>query len=169
MSKGDNINTKELVNKIEKITKDRLSRNKVVSLADFKALKKRIEPTTILIIEDDETMRKSLKRIFESDGHKVIAAVDGTQLNVVLDDSPIDLIILDVGLPWINGFELAKLMKEHKDLKNIPLIFISGRTGELDLKKGFDVGADDYIKKPFDLEVIKKSVNTLINLHGKKR
>jgi len=165
MGKSGKINTKDLVNKIEKITKERIAQDKVVSLDDFRSLKKRLDSSTILVIEDDETMRKSLKRIFEDEGYKVITAVDGTQLSKVLDDSPIDLIILDVGLPWINGFELAKLMKEHNDLKNIPLVFVSGRTSEQDVKKGFDVGADDYIKKPFDIAVIKKSIRTLMKLN----
>ena len=78
---------------------------------------------------------------------------------------PIDLIILDVGLPWINGYELAEMMKAHKDLKRIPLIFISGRVNDADVKRGFEVGADDYIKKPFDLEKIKKTVRTLVQLN----
>ncbi|MCB0343413.1 MAG: response regulator [Bdellovibrionales bacterium] len=160
------LNAKNLVEKIEKITKERIAQEKVVSLKEYREVKGQLEPQTLLIIEDDETMRRGMRRIFESDGHKVIAAADGTQLNAVLDDSPIDLIILDVGLPWINGFELAKLMKEHEDLSDIPLIFVSARTNEDDLKKGFDVGADDYIKKPFDIEQIRSAVNTLLKLHN---
>ena len=103
--------------------------------------------------------------MFEMDGFKVKSAADGTELSAVLDESPIDLIILDIGLPWINGFELAKLLKEHQDLKGIPLIFMSGKTSEIDVKRGFDVGADDYIKKPFDLEKMKKTVHTLLHLN----
>jgi two-component system aerobic respiration control protein ArcA len=76
----------------------------------------------------------------------------------------VDLILLDVGLPWINGFELAEMMKGHKDLSEIPLVFLSARTSDADMKRGFSVGADDYIKKPFDIEKVKKTVNTLIRL-----
>lgn len=158
------INTKDLVKKIEKITREKITQDSVVNLGDFRDLKKKKESKTLLVIEDDETMRNALKRIFESDGFKVKTAADGTQLSNVLDETPIDLIILDIGLPWINGFELAKLLKEHEELKSIPLIFVSGKTSELDVKRGFDVGADDYIKKPFDVEKIKKTVNTLLNL-----
>ncbi|MGE0526017.1 MAG: PleD family two-component system response regulator, partial [Bdellovibrionales bacterium] len=77
---------------------------------------------------------------------------------------PVDLIILDIGLPWINGFELAEMMKAHPDLKDIPLIFLSARTSDQDVKRGFDVGADDYITKPFDIEKVKRTVNTLVHL-----
>jgi two-component system aerobic respiration control protein ArcA len=159
------INTKDLVNKIEKITKERMTKESVVDLGSFRDLKKKETPRTILVIEDDETMRSALKRIFESDGMFVKTAADGTQLSVVLDDSPIDLIILDIGLPWINGLELAKLLKEHEDLKHIPLIFVSGKTSDLDVKRGFDAGADDYIKKPFDIDKMKKTVHTLLKLN----
>ncbi len=157
-------NSKELVSKIEKITQERMAKEKVVSLAEFRALKNRKEPLSILIIEDDETLRAAMKRIFEGEGYRVITAADGTQLSLVLDDNPIDLLILDIGLPWINGYELAELMKSHSDLKDIPLVFVSGRNSQVDIKKGFEVGCDDYITKPFDIEKIKKTVNTLMQL-----
>lgn len=163
MSKNK-INTKDLVKKIERITKERMTQESVVDLNQFRDLKKKESPRTILVIEDDETMRSAIKRIFESEGLVVKTAADGTQLSVVLDDNPIDLIIMDVGLPWINGLELAKLLKEHDDLKQIPLVFVSGKTSEFDVKRGFEAGADDYIKKPFDIEKIKKTVNTLLKL-----
>lgn len=159
------LDTEELVKKIEKMTREKMTRESVINLNDFRNLKNTKQVKTILIIEDDETMRKALKRIFESDGFATKLASDGTQLSQVLDDEPIDLIILDVGLPWVNGFELAKLLKEHQQLKSIPLIFVSGKTSEVDIKRGFQVGADDYIKKPFDVDKIKKSVNTLLKLN----
>ncbi len=159
------INTKDLVKKIEKITKERMTSDSVVDLHAFRDFKTKQNPKTILVIEDDETMRGALKRIFESDGMIVKTAADGTQLAMVLDDNPIDLIMLDVGLPWINGLELAKLLKEHEDLKHIPLVFVSGKTSEFDVKRGFEAGADDYIKKPFDIEKIKKTVHTLLKLN----
>jgi len=154
-----------LVNKIEKLTKERMTKESVVDLGSFRDLKKKEIPPTILVIEDDETMRSALKRIFEADGMNVKCAADGTQLSLVLDDNPIDLIILDIGLPWINGLELAKLLKENDDLNSIPLIFVSGKTSELDVKRGFDAGADDYIKKPFEVEKMKKTVQTLLKLN----
>lgn len=159
------VNTRELVEKIDKITRNKLLREKVVSLKDYRNLTSKTSPRTILVIEDDETMRKALKRIFEEEGYKVLSAADGTQLSHLLDDSPIDLIILDIGLPWINGYELAKLLKEHKDLRQIPLIFLSAKTSEFDVRRGFEVGADDYIKKPFDVEQIRKTVDTLLKLN----
>lgn len=160
--KKKSISTKDLVDKIEKLTKERLTSESVVSLDEFRKLKNKNEHKCLLIIEDDETMRQAMKRIFTGEGYIVKTAADGTQLSTVLDDSPIDLIILDIGLPWINGFELAKLLKEHEDLRAIPLVFVSGKTSELDIKRGFEVGADEYIKKPFDVDQIKKVVAKLL-------
>lgn len=163
--KDKKINTKDLVNKIEKMTKARIASQEVVPLDQFREAKKKLDPKVILVIEDDETMRMAMKRILETEGHVLKLAADATELSTVLDDHSVDLILMDVGLPWINGFELAQLLKEHKDLKKIPLVFVSGQTSESDMKQAFDIGADDYIKKPFDVEKLKKTVETLLKLN----
>jgi two-component system, OmpR family, aerobic respiration control protein ArcA len=162
---ADKFSNKDLIKKIEAKVKEAMVKEGVVDLKAFRVLKNRANLKTILLIEDDETMRTALKRIFEHEGYNVKSAADGTQLASVLDDSPVDLIMLDIGLPWINGFELAHLLKEHPDLKQIPLVFLSGRTSDEDIKRGFDAGADDYIKKPFDIEQIKKTVSVLLQLN----
>src|SRR5581483_4568904 len=93
------VSTKKLVDKIEKITRERITSGKVVSLDDYRSLRQKGEPKTILVIDDDETMRSALKRIFEHEGYRVLVAADGTQLSQVLDESVLELIVLDVGLP----------------------------------------------------------------------
>ena len=158
------INASDLIAKIEKITKSRMAEQEIVSLDHFRDLKKRTDPATLLVIEDDETMRSAMKKIFEMDGYIVKLAADGTELAAVLEDTAPDMILLDVGLPWLNGFELAQMLKEHKDLKSIPLIFVSGKTSDEDVRHAFAIGADDYIKKPFDIEAIKKAVATLLKI-----
>lgn len=158
------LSTKELVQKIEKLTKAKMASEPVVSLDNFRETQKKAGPRTLLIIEDDATMRKALQRIFESDGYILKLAADAMELSKVLDDSPVDMILLDVGLPWVNGFELAQLLKEHKDLKNLPLIFVSAQNTQEDMKRAFEIGADDFIKKPFDVEKLKKTVRVLLKL-----
>ena len=107
-----------------------------------------------------------MKKIFELDGYIVKLAADGTELSQALDEATPDLILMDVGLPWLNGFELGQMMKEHKDLKQIPLVFVSGKTSDEDVKKAFAIGADDYIKKPFEIDKLKKTVKTLLKISG---
>lgn len=136
------------------------------SVIDIKNLKRSAvkENACILLIEDDETIRKALTRMLEGEGYRVRGASDGTQLSEVLDDAPLDLIMMDIGLPWVNGLELTEMMKAHDQLKRIPLILISGRSSKEDIKKGFAAGCDDYLTKPFDLDKIKKTVSTLLQL-----
>lgn len=160
------INAHDLISKIEKITKARMASQDVVQLDNFRDLKQKLDQKTILVIEDDETMRNAMKRIFELDGFVVKLAADGTELSTVLDDASPDLILLDIGLPWLNGFELAQLLKEHRDLKKIPLIFVSGKTSDEDVKKAFEIGADDFVKKPFEIEKLKKTVATLLKIQN---
>lgn len=164
MAPKKRLNTKDLVGKIAKITQERMKSAEVVSLSDFRRLKEKKEPIRLLLIEDDESIRKAMKRIFEDEGLQVLAAADGTQLDMVFDESPIDLILLDIGLPWINGFELAELMKSHRDLKEIPIVFVSGRDSEVDIKRAFEAGADDFVSKPFTVDHLKKTVFTLLEL-----
>ncbi len=161
------INTEDLVAKIEKLTKARMSEQPVVSLENFRDLKKKIESTVILVIEDDESMQSAMKRIFEHDGYIVKVASDGSELSKVLDDAAPDLILMDVGLPWVNGFELTQMLKDHKDLRKIPLVFVSGKSSDEDFKRAFDLGANDYIKKPFEVDKLKKTVETLLKLNRK--
>jgi two-component system aerobic respiration control protein ArcA len=159
------IDAKDLVAKIERLARERMASGDVVDLKSVRDLKEKKRKPSVLVIEDDDTMRAALKRILESDGLDVRSAADGTQLGEALGDIPVDLILLDVGLPWINGLELAKLLKEHEALREIPLVFISGKTSEFDIKRGFEAGADDYIKKPFEIEKVKKTVRTLLKLN----
>ena len=159
--------TEDLIKKIERLTKQRMAEQPVVELNQFRDVKNKLNPVNILVIEDDETQRTSLKRILEADGYYVKLAADGAELTQILDeDHEIHFIIMDVGLPWINGFELAQLIKEHKDLKKIPLVFLSAQAEPADFDRAREVGADDYIKKPFDIEKLKIRIRELLS--GKK-
>ena len=160
------VNALDLIQKIEKLTKERMASQDVVSLDQFRDLKNKIEPTTLLVIEDDETMRSALKRIFEVDGFQIFLASDGAELSVALDQVTPDLILMDIGLPWINGFELAALLKNHREMKKIPLVFVSGQASDEDLKQAFAIGADDFVKKPFEIEKLRKTVHTLLKIQS---
>ncbi|OFZ11635.1 MAG: transcriptional regulator PhoB-like protein [Bdellovibrionales bacterium RBG_16_40_8] len=159
------VDIKSFVEQIARITRERMLAGPVVSLDDIKKGAPKKRPPTLLVIEDDDIVRKSLKRIFEKTGYNVLAACDGPELTEVLYDTAIDLIMLDVALPWIDGYELAQMIKEHKDLCSVPIVFISGHNDQAAIKKGFKVGAHDYITKPFDIEKVKKTVDTLLKLN----
>lgn len=163
MSDKKKINVKHLVEEIEKISKKKITENQVVSLSDYRKIKiNNKTPFHILLIDDDDSFRKAMVRFLQSEGYKVTSSLDGTQLSDVLGDDPIDLILLDVGLPWVNGFELAEILKESEDLKDIPLVFVSGKGDDLDVMRGKKLGAVDFLQKPFELEDLRQRISKLL-------
>jgi DNA-binding response OmpR family regulator len=105
---------------------------------------------TVLIIEDDPTMLIGLKDNFEFKGYKVITAADGERgLKAALNVKP-DLIILDIMLPKINGYEICRLIREEK--LAMPIIMLTAKGDESDIVLGLNLGADDYVTKPFSIK-----------------
>lgn len=105
---------------------------------------------TVLIIEDDSSMLRGLKDNFAYSGYNVLTADDGEKgLNTALDAKP-DLIILDIMLPKINGYEICDtLRKENLDM---PIIMLTAKGEESDIILGLNLGADDYVTKPFSIK-----------------
>jgi len=105
---------------------------------------------TVLIIEDDSTMLRGLKDNFEFKGYKVLTAADGEEgLNTALNKKP-DLIILDIMLPKINGYEMCRLIR--KENLEMPIIMLTAKGEESDVVLGLNLGADDYVTKPFSIK-----------------
>jgi len=105
---------------------------------------------TVLIIEDDPTMLIGLKDNFEFKGYKVVTAADGEKgLKAALNARP-DLIILDIMLPRINGYEICQLIREQK--LDTPIIMLTAKGEESDIVLGLNLGADDYVTKPFSIK-----------------
>ena len=157
---------KTLRRQIESIKRQKIINKKVVSLADFRELRQRIDTRSILVVDDDEIMRAALKRILENEGYKVIMAVDGLELSKVLETTRLDLILLDVNLPWVDGYELCKLIKDHHSLKEVPLVLVSARKSKQDIQNGFDAGCNDYVTKPFDIDYIPGVINKMLLKSG---
>jgi DNA-binding response OmpR family regulator len=153
---------KTLTKQVKATIRQRIISNKVVKLADFRVLQTEVETRTILVVDDDEAMRNGLKRILESEKFKVITAADGIELSRVLESTPLELILLDVNLPWVDGFKLCELIQSHKDLKKVPLVFVSASKHKDDIERGFAVGASDYVTKPFDADHIISTIDRLL-------
>ncbi len=153
---------KSLRKQIESIKRQKIVAKKVVSLTDFRELKKSIDLRTILVVDDDEVMRAALKRILENEGYKVVMAEDGLELSKVLETTRLDMILLDVNLPWVDGYELTRLIKQHHALRHVPLVLVSARKSKEDVEKGFDAGCNDYVTKPFDVDYITGAISKLL-------
>ena len=153
---------KSLRRQIESIKRQKIVNKKVVCLSDFRELRQKVETRTILVVDDDEIMRSAMKRILETEGYNVVLAIDGLELSKVLETSRLDLILLDVNLPWVDGYELCRLIKDHQTLKDVPLIFVSARKSKQDIQSGFDAGCNDYVTKPFDIEHMTAVINRML-------
>jgi DNA-binding response OmpR family regulator len=101
----------------------------------------------ILVIEDDAAIRLGLRKSLGFAGYEVVEAADGERgLEMVFDRRP-DLVILDLMLPRLNGFEVCRTIRKHD--RTIPIVILSAKEQEVDKLQGFDLGADDYVTKPF--------------------
>lgn len=110
----------------------------------------------ILIADDEKEIIRLLKVYLDSSEYNVLEANDGMKALSILNTNPIDIAVLDIMMPGIDGYQLIKKIRERKD-KYIPVIIISAKVGLSDRIYGMDIGADDYITKPFEpLEVLAK-------------
>lgn len=117
---------------------------------------------TILVVEDNRTILENTTELLEMEGYSVITATNGKEgYSKVLKFLP-DLIVSDIWMPEMDGFELLKTLGTHADLKNIPLIFFSAKSEKKDIKKGIDMGAYDFIVKPSDLSDLLVSIKNCL-------
>ena len=116
-------------------------------------------PAHILVVDDEEAVRTLLRECFELDGYRVSEAKDGAQLADRLVEAPVDLITLDLNLGGENGFDLARQVRANH---NVPIIMISGKGDTIDRVVGLELGADDYITKPFHVREVLARVRAVL-------
>lgn len=113
----------------------------------------------ILIIDDDSLMRRSMAFNLEQAGYKAFTAANAEDGLEIIRNSPPDLVLLDIGLPEMDGLDA---IKQIKALSPIPIIFVTARRRELDEVVGLELGADDYITKPFDHDVLLAHIKAVL-------
>ncbi len=116
----------------------------------------------IYIVEDDESIREIEEFALKNAGHKVLGFPDARSFFKKLDDIVPDLCLLDIMLPDESGNEIVRKLRKNGDTKRIPVIMVTAKTTELDLVKGIEDGADDYIKKPFSVMELISRVKALL-------
>ena len=114
----------------------------------------------ILIIEDDPGIQLSLKDEFESEGFEVTVADDGLTGMEITKQNPPDVVILDLMLPYLNGYEICKKLRQEGN--DVPIIMLTVKDQEVDKVLGLELGADDYVTKPFSLRELLARVNALL-------
>lgn len=100
----------------------------------------------VLVVDDDPNIRELLRLYVTRDGHRVVFANDGAEALVAAHEHALDLVLLDVMLPGIDGLEVCRQLREQSD---VPIVLLTARSGDSDKVVGLDLGADDYVVKPF--------------------
>ncbi len=121
-----------------------------------------MQKSKILLIEDEEDIAALIKLQAEIYGYKLMIEVDGLNgLRAVEKERP-DLVILDIMLPGQSGLDVCRKIKANPDIKDIPIIIISAKTEELDVVLGLELGADDYVSKPFSPKILFSRVRAIL-------
>lgn len=116
----------------------------------------------ILLIEDEEDIAALIKLQAELSGYKMHVEVDGLNGFRAIEREKPDLVILDIMLPGQNGFDICRKMKSNPELKNIPVIVLSAKGEEIDVILGLELGADDYVAKPFSPKVLFSRIKAVL-------
>jgi len=114
----------------------------------------------ILIAEDDPNTRKLLSAVLKSNGYNVLTSVDGEDALSVLEHNHVDLMVIDVMMPKMNGYELTQTLRDSGS--QIPMLMLSAKQAVADIKQGFIVGIDDYLTKPFDIDELLLRIKALL-------
>ncbi len=113
----------------------------------------------ILIVEDEKNMQEIIAEYMQRGGHTCFTADDGMDALLTLKNNPMDLMILDIMMPHLDGFSVCKMARE---MSNLPIIMLTAKSNEDDKLKGYDLGADDYMTKPFSPKVLLAKANALL-------
>lgn len=114
----------------------------------------------VLVVDDVPTELELISRILQDAGLEVIRASDGDEAIICIQQNPPDLVILDVVMPRMNGFEVVRELRENEKTKHLPVIFCTHKNTEIDKTWGMELGADAYVSKPFEpqqlLDIIRR-------------
>ncbi|MBK6749099.1 MAG: response regulator [Acidobacteria bacterium] len=117
---------------------------------------------TILVVDDSATVRKLISSKLEKSGHQVICAVDGVEAMATIETIVPDLVLLDIAMPRMDGYQVCKLIRSNEAVKDVPVVMISGKDGFFDKVRGRMAGTTGYITKPFGPETLMKALETYL-------
>lgn len=120
--------------------------------------------STVMVVDDSVTVRKVAGRFLERQGFNVITARDGVEAMELLQDQRPDVMLLDIEMPRMDGFEVARRIKGSEDLNHIPIIMITSRTGEKHRERAMALGVEQYLGKPYQEDVLLESITELIGM-----
>ena len=121
-------------------------------------------PTTLLVADDEPAIRDLLRDFFEAQGYAVVTAADGKEALAAAREASPDLVLLDVMMPWMDGFEVVRELRRGGQT---PVILLTARAGEADKVEGLGLGADDYVTKPFSFHEVAARVEAVLRRAGR--
>jgi DNA-binding response OmpR family regulator len=124
------------------------------------------DSSTILLVDDEDSVQKLLTYPLERDGFRVVSARDGEEALRLFAEEPVDLVVLDIMLPKLDGLEVCKRLRAES---SVPIIMLTARDDEFDTVLGLELGADDYITKPFSIREFRSRVRALLRRAGAPR
>jgi chemosensory pili system protein ChpA (sensor histidine kinase/response regulator) len=107
------------------------------------------QSSLVMVVDDSVTVRKVTTRLLERNGYDVITAKDGVDAIALLQDQKPDIMLLDIEMPRMDGFEVATLVRHDERLKDVPIIMITSRTGQKHKERALSIGVNEYLGKPF--------------------
>ncbi|GAA4361510.1 hypothetical protein GCM10023185_28630 [Hymenobacter saemangeumensis] len=116
----------------------------------------------ILIVDDEPNIVMSLEFLMRKNGYQVGIARNGTEALAAIDQTAYDLVVLDVMMPDVDGYEVCRQLRQHPGRVGTKVIFLSAKAREADMQKGYDVGADLYLSKPFSTRQLMEKVRELL-------
>src|ERR687895_623966 len=119
---------------------------------------------TILLVDDDTALLEVTSIVLASEGYRVLTAEDGVEALRILGRETLDLVVLDIMLPQISGFEVLKKMREQSD---VPVVLLTAKSQSVDKVVGLELGADDYITKPFDTKELLARIRAILRRFGR--
>src|ERR671932_2600136 len=114
---------------------------------------------TILVVDDDAALLEVISIVLSSEGYRVVTAIDGVEALREVGQDGLDLVVLDIMLPKISGFEVLKKIREKSD---VPVVMLTAKSQSVDKVVGLELGADDYITKPFDTKELLARIRAIL-------
>jgi DNA-binding response OmpR family regulator len=123
--------------------------------------------TKILVAEDEPDIRELVTFMLRFAGYEVVAAANGEDAVLTAARELPDLVLLDVRMPRMTGYDACRLIRANPDLRNVPVVFLSAKGQETEVRSGMEAGAEEYLLKPFSPMELTNRVRTILARHGK--
>lgn len=157
------LSAKNLSRQIEKMRRSRMLGEKVISLEDYRLLRMEEPTRTILLVDDDEVLLDGIREGLTRAPFNVLAAREPLDLTRMMENESLDLIIINLNITWVNGYEFCSLMKSHRLLSDIPIIFLNKGASKDEIRRGFQAGCDEYISEFIKPDHLVRTIRYFLN------